>query len=468
VAPGLIYNLALLTVLTLNGIFAYRLVRAIDADSFPALLGGVLTVTLPFVAKVVGVLPNMALFGILWTLEGLVRFGQNRSMGWAVWAVVGFAATYLSMQQYALFFLPFAGTAGLISLAQLRFHRKAVVRLGLAGLIAGLLVLLVALPGISVRAELGFYRPERLVQALSAGPDDWLTRPATALVTVPSASLTDTGGLFPGIMMLALAVAGTIIGVRDRKQRLWIAYFAGSALITLWLACGLNVNIAGWRPFAALRALVPGMTEVRSPFRYAALTQLCLAILVVPALTWIRHVIIYKGSAVISILGLLAAAENLAIPVPLLPVPSQVETPWTHWLRAQPDPTVIAHIPFPTGLHVSDYEIETWRMVAQIDHRKPMVNGYSSYLPQSITPEGRVVPTYAQFQLTMAREFPSTRLLCVLSRSLGVNLLVVDQPWLATHRTHMTAHHAFLRSAYADEQVQIYYVSVPAEACNLR
>src|SRR5687768_1644436 len=64
--PALIYNLAVLGMLTLNGIFAYRLARALHVPRLPALLAGLLTVTLPFLANMSGVSHLLPIFGLLW------------------------------------------------------------------------------------------------------------------------------------------------------------------------------------------------------------------------------------------------------------------------------------------------------------------------------------------------------------------------------------------------------------------
>ncbi len=113
-----------------------------------------------------------------------------------------------------------------------------------------------------------------------------------------------------------------------------------------------------------------------------------------------------------------------------------------------------------------DLEIEAWRMFAQIDHQRPMVNGYSGYFPRSRSPDGRtVVLTYKTFQLAMAKEFPKYELLCVLNRGLGANMVIVDQAWLARHKPQMELYSEFLQPAYTDQIVQIYYLRVPVGAC---
>ncbi|HEY3107258.1 MAG TPA: hypothetical protein VGL23_00795, partial [Chloroflexota bacterium] len=229
--PALIYNTALLALLALNGAFGYRLARALGSAAVPALLGGLLTVLLPFVSKVEGALPLAAIFGIPWTLEGLVHFGRGGATRWAAWAAAGLVATYLTCQQYALLFAPLALAAGLVALGQRRFAPGSARRLLGAALGAALILAPVALPGLRVHAQAGFSRPEALVEALSARPGDFLTRPELALVGVPPADGSDTGGLFPGALLLALALAGTVVGARDPAARRWTLYLAASAVV---------------------------------------------------------------------------------------------------------------------------------------------------------------------------------------------------------------------------------------------
>lgn len=462
---ALIYNTAILALLTLNGVFAYRLARALEIAPLAALLAGMITVALPFVAKIGGVLQLTALFGMLWTWEGLVRFGQAGRFRWAAWAATGYLATYLTCQQYALMFAIFVLAGGLVALAQQRFQMRAVLYLGGTGLVAGVLVLLIAWPALSLQAQMGLARSDEVVQALSARPLDFLTRPDYAVVPVPPRDPADTAGLFPGLILSIAAVCGSVIGLRDPRQRRWAGFLVASTLLALFLALGLNLSLFGWRPFATLRALVPGFGGVRSPFRFAAIMQLGLPILAGFALMQVRQRVPRSATALIIGLGLLAIVDNLSLQPALAAVPSTPQTAWTAWLRDQHETTVVAHIPFPAETHVAAYEPETIHMLAQIDHHKPLVNGYSGYFPQQVTPTGEIIPTYTQFQLTMAQAFPSYPLMCVLNQGLGVNTLVVEQAWLRDHRAQMDEQAAFLEAVYADDAVQIYRIAAPATSC---
>ncbi len=449
--PALIHNLALLALLTLNGVFAARVARALALPQRAALLAGVLMVTLPGVAKELGVLNLTPVFGLLWTLEGLIRFGRTGTSRAAGWAAAGLVVAYLTCQQYALMFAPFAVAAGVVAWAQQPDRRAAGLRLGLAGVAAGLLIGIVAWPAVTLHQELGFARSEEVVQALSAQPADFLTRPGTAWLPFPPPDFADTGGLFPGGLVVGLAALGLGTGWRSPPLRRWVIYLGALIVGAALLALGLNLNLGGWQPFATVR-LLPGFAELRSAYRFAVLLQLGLVLL---AAVGIAAGLRSRWAGLIGLLAVLAAGENLTLPVPLLQVPLSPTTAWTTWLAAQPGGTVVAHIPFPAGVRVADYAPEAWRLFAQIAHQQPIVNGYSGYFP----------PGYTAFQLDMAHDFPAHDLLCQLAKGLEVNTVVVDQPWRTDHRAAITAQQPFLQSAYGDAQVQIYHLSMTDSDC---
>ena len=74
--PAAIYNLAILCTLVCNGLATRSLARALGASRDAALLAALAGVTLPYTAKVLGVLPVLPLFGTIWALASLVRFGK--------------------------------------------------------------------------------------------------------------------------------------------------------------------------------------------------------------------------------------------------------------------------------------------------------------------------------------------------------------------------------------------------------
>lgn len=458
--PAAIYNLALLLTLALNGLATAALVRQLGSTrqaQFLAAIGGVL---LPYSAKVLGVLPVLPLFGALWALAGLVRFGKEGGWHPAAVAVAGFAIQFLAAQQMALLCLPFVLAAGGVALFEQRFRLRAIATLAGIGALGAIALLPMILPVSRIHEKYGFTRSEETVRALSARPADFATRPSTARVPFPpleSSTAGDTGGLFPGALVSGLALVGAILAWRARQRRAWIAFLAGSVVVGGLLALGLHLEIAGWQPFETLRQIVPGLRTLRSPFRAAAVAQALLPVLAALALArlaaWKRP----TGPVLAVALGLLAAAENLASPGPLSPTPSTAKSDWTEWLRAQPGRLIVAQVPFPEGLHVSDYERDARRMFAQTWHRRPLINGYSGYFPSG----------YGMFQADIDTSFPSERLLCMMSLNLGVNTLVVDKSWFEVRRSGFESPEVrqFLTPAFSGDGILIFRVNPPFTAC---
>lgn len=457
-SPILIYNMAILLILTLNGWCAYRLLYTVSSSIPVSLSGGFLIVALPFTAKELGVLPLLPVFGTLVALEGLARFNQCRKLRYAVAASLGYIAQFLASQQLALLGAPFIGAAGLLTLWRVRDDRRALRHLLIAGLVAVVLIVGLMLPIMRLHRVLDFERPFELVKTLSATPSDFLSRPGTSILTFPppESPNRDTAGLFPGLLVLLLATYGIVSIPYRPHRRVGVLFLTAMVAGSFLLSLGLNVDIAGWHPFWTIRNIVPGMDRLRSPFRFALFTQIGLSLLAATALVRVTE---WRpgptGRSLALTLGLFAAAENLAIPEPLAHVPSTPHSEWAEWLKNAPDQTIVAHIPFPEGPHVSHYEIETWRQFAQIEHRKRIVNGYSGFFP----------PGYLGFQLDMSRNFPNRELLCLMATRLRVNTVVIDQSWLATHGDKLRSFSNHLNPRYHDNSVAIFHLTMPQAEC---
>lgn len=461
IPPAAIYNLAILFTLVCNGLAVRSLARALGASREAALLAAFAGVTLPYTAKVLGVLPVLPLFGTIWALAALIRFGKEGGWRPAALAILSFAAQFLAGQQMALLSLPFLLLAGIVALAEQRFRFRSIATLGALAILGIIVLSPIARTVRSFHEKYEFTRSERVVAALSAQSRDFATRPASSRLAFPPREDTyagDTGGLFPGFLLLGLGVAGAGLAWRQGERKLWIGCCLACVAMGGLLALGLNLRIGDWQPFNNLRELVPGFRTLRSPFRAVALSQAVLAALAALSLARLASWRGNTGRILAVTLGVLAAAENLASPGVLVSTPTNPRTAWTTWLREQPgDRLVVAHVPLPRGLHVSDYEIETWRMFAQIDHKRPLLNGYSGYFPSG----------YGMFQEDMDQNFPSDRLLCMMAFNFGVNTLVLDAPYVGERRALLDSYAAqgFFRTVYSDPTVVIVRLSPPPEAC---
>jgi hypothetical protein len=405
----------------------------------------------------------LPLFGAIWALAALIRFGEKGGWRPAALAVLSFAAQFLAGEQMALLSLPFLLLAGLVALTEQRFRARSIATLGALAILGAIVLSPIASTVSSFHEKYGFTRSEEVVAALSAQPRDFTTRPSSSRLAFPpreDSYAGDTGGLFPGFLLLGLGAAGAWLGWRQGERRLWIVCLLVCVAVGGLLALGLNLRIGDWRPFASLREVVPGLRTLRSPFRAVAISQAVLAALAALALARLASWRGSTGRILALALGVLAAAENLASPGTLVPTPATPRTAWTSWLRQQPGKLIVAHVPFPGGLHVSDYEMEAWRMFAQIDHRRPMLNGYSGYFPSG----------YGTFQVDMDQNFPSDRLLCMMAFGMGVNTLILDRPYLEERRALFESDslRGFFGPGYnGDPGVVIVRLSPPPEACGV-
>jgi hypothetical protein len=460
--PAAIYNLAILFTLVCNGLATRSLARALGTPRGAALLAALAGVTLPYTAKVLGVLPVLPLFGTIWALAALVRFGEQGGWRPAALAVLSFAAQFLAGEQMALLSLPFLLLAGLVALAEQRFRVRSIATLGALAILGAIVLSPIAGTVRSFHEKYGFTRSEEIVAALSAQARDFTTRPGSSRLAFPpreDSFAGDTGGLFPGFLLLGLGAAGAWLGWRQGERRLWIVCLLVCAVGGGLLALGLNLRIGDWRPFAGLREVVPGFRTLRSPFRAVAISQAALAALAALALARLASWRGNAGRVLALALGILAATENLASPGVLVPTPATPRTAWTSWLRAQPGKLIVAHVPLPRGLHVSDYEVEAWRMFAQIDHHRPLINGYSGYFPSG----------YGTFQVDMDQNFPSDRLLCMMAFGMGVNALVLDRSYLEERRALFESDslQGFFGPGYSDSEVVILRLHPLPEACGV-
>lgn len=458
-SPFAIYNMAILLCLFLNGVFAYRLGRALQVPAVPALFGSMLMIGLPITQKLLGVLPLLPIFGMLWALEGFVRFSRDGSMRMAVWTGVGLLVQLFTSQQLALLFSLFALPAGLLALFRQGFTPITMLKLGSVGLAVLLLTEWYVSYPFQLHQILAFTRSENLVAALSAHPSDYFSKPLSASIAFPvkEGRNTDTGGLFPGLGLILLATWGAVSGLGQRKKNEWTWYFLGMGVFAFVLSLGVHSPMDGGAALAFLRYWVPGFHELRSPFRFAILVQMCLVLLSLHSLTHISRFPNFSVNMLaLCLVGTVALAENFSLPQPLQNFPKPSSPPWVTWIHSHEASKILGHVPFPAGLHVSDYQIETERMLAQIIHRKPLVNGYSGYFP----------PGYARFQLDMATNFPSSFLICFLGNELQVDTLIIDLQWYEDHQDQMAQFKELSRVIYRDEQVVIIEMLRSGKICS--
>ncbi len=272
------------------------------------------------------------------------------------------------------------------------------VLLGAVFLIAGLLILPLALPYLGLVAALAESRPLAQALTLAAVPTDYL---AAAPFNTWFGPLTDPlrrrpffseeNTLFLGLVAPSLAALGLIFGLRRHaatafgaQTRISLIGLSGSLLVSLALTFAA--------PYAALAHLFPPSTLIRVPARWIIPVLFALAGLAAFGYTGLTRRLRLKRSvtarlqsshlpALLLILTtLLLITEALHLPLPLAPIENRGQlNPAYAWLAAQPTDFALIELP----LHAApDPEYpEVKRLYASTLGWWPLINGYSGYTP---------------------------------------------------------------------------------------
>jgi len=384
-SPLLAYNVCLLLSCALSGWFAYLLVMRLT-DSMPAaIIAGVAFATAPYRA---GQLAHLQVLTSQWipamflALHGYV---ETRRRHWLVTFVLAWLLQAAS-NGYFLLFLPV-----LIGLWLLWFvDWRRTPRVGLAIVATWIVAALPLIPALleyrRVHAELGLGRQADEIVRFSATAAS-LTHIAPMLrFWRASAVPTQEDYLFPGVTGIAVILLAlcwslfrrspgdmTRVPIARRGRTRALAFYVLAAIAMWACACGpgADAGITGWwRPYRLLM-LLPGYDGLRVPARFAMLATFCLS--VAAGLSIARlHQLADRTFPVI----LLAALAGLTLDGAMDPMPLTAPPPRT--LLPPGDATVLE-------LPADDARVNVAAMYRAIEHRRPIVNGYSGYSPPHYT-----------------------------------------------------------------------------------
>lgn len=398
------YNLVLLLFLTLNGWFACLYLRSHQLDGWISVLGGLMVQSLPFVAQEMGVLQLIAIFGMLWQLTYLKLWLHRPAWRRAAGLGLGMLVTALTCGYYLLFSLIIMPLAVIINL-----RREMVTPMRIGQLIAvGIGVVLLAAPIIgtqrSILTDYDFQRSTRTITNNAARLVDY-TQTLDYNLLYGTRRPPQTGQrLFPGAGVLILAVVG-FGWARQLRLKSYLVVVTGIALV---LSLGLRLDIGGVQPYQWLRDFVPGLAQLRSPFRFAMLVQLHLALLAALGLAVLAH-----RRWWMSLVAVLVIVESLAVPLPLQSIPTG-SGGWPIWVNQQAETPRVVLLPFAASSRVADFETTTRWMLQSRPLNGDMLNGYSGFFPRD----------YVTLRDTL-RNFPAPESLTLL-RQRGVDFVIID------------------------------------------
>ncbi len=445
-SPAFGYNAVVILFLTLNGWFAFWLLKSWGVTTGPAFLAGLLAQALPFAAQEMGVLQLIALFGLLWSLLFLSRLLAQSRQGWrnVVGLALGAPVTFFTCGYYGLFSLLFLPLFLLIKFPY-RHPKPALAPLLLALALTAALTTPFLWAQQQRLARHGFTRNETTIENNSARVTYYANFLDHNLFYGQLLGFESGAGqrLFPGLGLVLLAGLG-LGGGLNRRAKLYLILAVAVALL---LSLGLRLRLGDFQPYQLVRLYVPGFLQLRSPFRFAAPAQLHLALLAGFGLFNLTRWLPPGGRWVAVGAAGLVALELLALPLPLQPVPNlPANAPWQRWLNSQPEPPVIVLLPFAASSRVADFEQTTRWMLQSRYFAAKMVNGYSGFFP--------AYHTRLREQLL---NFPSAEGVGFL-RELGVEYVVVHH-YLPNAPPAKTVSH-YLRQVFEDtrRRVSIYAV----------
>jgi len=371
-SPVLTYNLVLLAGLVLTG-WTMSLVMARWTGSWTAgLTSGIIAA---FNAHTLTRLPHLQAQHTefvplaLLALDALLR---DPRAGHAVRLAVWFTLEALT-SVYMLVFTTFAMTIAAMARPEAWWGRriwKLAPRVALAAGVAGLALLPFLLPYWIVYDQ-GLSRSLADARQYSASWTDYLTTPSRFHYPWWSHLVASGNGLFPGAVALLLAGVAIASGaaLKDARARMCLAIGLGGLVLSF------GPKVPG---YATLYELVPLLHSIRAPARFGYLVVVAAALLAGFGLVELRRWMPSRARTPISVVVLvLATLDPLAAPLRLVRfngIPAIYQE-----LRGEPD-AVVAELPLPAPR--SFFQNANY-MLNSTAHWKPMLNGYSGFLPLS-------------------------------------------------------------------------------------
>jgi hypothetical protein len=384
-SPIAAYNVYLLLTYALSGFFAYLLVRRLTGSSIAAICAGLAFGFSPYRASQ---LSHVQVLAAEWMPLALLGMHAYLSTGRVAWlAVFGIAWLLQALSNgYFLLFFPILIALWLAWFVNWRMQWRRGCALTSAFAIASLPLVPILWKYHAVHGALGLRRSVAEIRDFSGVPASFLhAAPLMKVWTEGKAPHYETY-LFPGIAVMALALAGVLLAFRESRRpiadRSPTLFYAAAALLMAALTLGPggqgNDPPSMVYPYSWLLWL-PGFDGLRVPARFAMLATLCLAI--ASGLGAARLVpIAGRWRMLVGALALAGvAADGLTEPVPMLSPPGKMILPLER----------VAVVELP----LDDIYVGVAAMYRSMFYRQPLVNGYSGHFP----------PHYNVLSLSLAR-----------------------------------------------------------------
>jgi hypothetical protein len=385
------YDLLFIFAYALAFFGAYLLARELGLSRAGAVIAGAAFAFAPYRLEQDGHLQVISSGGIPLSIAFAIRGIRLRRPWWLFWAWV------LAVWQVSIGWvlgLPFAyGIAGAVAVAIVAWlvrGRPAVPRNMLIAGAAGAVVFVAVSYWIahhylyiadnfpaskrSPHEVAAFSGPLKVF--LTAPEENWVWGAATAGFRNSLTTLQEKT-LFPGLVIVVLAVAGMFSASLSKRTRIWL----GAGAVALFvLQLGFREEGGLLWPYRVLYDVLPGWDAIRTPGRIATFSSLVLALLAAAggeaAIRAVRRTRLpaWSGAAVTAILALVIVTEGRSLPFDPFDNQAMPDVPPA---QASTDeiPTPQLHLPALTAKENRAFQL------ASTDGFPAMVNGRSSTNP---------------------------------------------------------------------------------------
>jgi len=406
--PFVVHNLAVIVSFWLAGYFAYRLCFRLTGALTPSVAGGVIFGFAPYRFG------HIAHLELLWTvfmplgLLALIDLVSQPAPKAAVRLAIYFALQTLCSVYYGVFFAMFLTMAAVVLLIgktrqELLQTAKWLVA---AGALAGVLILPYLAQYSEARRSIAA-RPVDEITRYSARPADYLrVARDNKVLTSDRAEGEEERALFPGFIAVAL------VGIAAARSGRPAVRFLVLIAVAVELSFGMRGIVYPW-----LVHLMPMLTGLRAPARFAAIVLLNVSVLAAIGLARLQA----SSRVARWVPPLLVAVmlfEYWAVPLKTRTRP-KTPPPAYAWLARQPK-GVVLELPVPKADELWGFETEYQLM--SIYHWFPLVNGYSGSAPTSYLSLVRIL-----------EEFPSDGSVARL-RQVGVRWVLIHEELLGSQK----------------------------------
>jgi len=363
-----------------------------------------------------------------WLADRARRDGNLVTPALALVAVVAWQGTVSFYP--ATYAVVAAGVVLLVRLGSL--PRRGIIAGAVSLLTAAGSLALLAIPNIAVAGRDPHYRFS--LAAFGAGGANFTHTEPGLVVWGHVLGLTSSDNLrnavFPGVILLVVALLGTIDGLRSTGKTRTVAV-AGVVLTVVGALIALGTSATGWRRYAPYRLLYelgPPFSALRDAARGWMIGLCGLALLAglgaMAVAGWLQprvHLrpLVVRG-AVAALLVALVLLEGYD---PWFNRPTVRIAPVDVELARRPDTSGVVYLPMNSNpqLDISIFK-QPRNLYGDTAHHRPTPNGYSGYIPPSYVAQSRTLWT-----------LPSPDALALLQR-LGVRYVVVHPsvagtPW---------------------------------------